>query len=183
MMEYIGVTKKNEKVYSLNKEYGVDESGMVIKIDNEKDSFIFTKYYIDMEIKRDSSIEEMRKRIVDLRKVSIDGYSLNLFDFELDGVPYIQMIKDSTEEEELTEEIKQLPLKNQFFAKNREAIVFIHIGDSSAIIKKDHRPKFHKDNDEEGNKKLIAILKSISCQFGEKYENFEELKSSGQLDF
>ncbi|MFA9240005.1 MAG: hypothetical protein ACEQSQ_08995 [Candidatus Paceibacteria bacterium] len=183
MMRSIGITEKNEKVYSLSKEFGVDESGMIIKIDNEKDSFIFTKYYIDMEIEKDSSIEEMRSKVIDLRKVSIDGYILNLFDFELDGVPYIQMIKGSSEESELAERISQLPLKNQFFAKNSEAIVFIHIGDSSAIIKKDHRPKFHKDNKEEENKKLIAILKSISCQFGDKYENFEELKSSGQLDF
>jgi hypothetical protein len=183
MLEYIGVTNKNEKVYSLSKEFGVDESGMIIKIDNDKDSFIFTKYYIDMEIKKDSSIEEMRSKVLDLRKVSIDGYVLNLFEFELDGVPYIQVIKGSPEEDELIDRVKELPLKNQFFAKNQEAIVFIHIGNSSAIIKKDLRPKFHQDNEEEENKKLIAILKSISCQFGDKYENFEELKSRGQLDF
>ena len=183
MLAHIGVTKKNEKVYSLSKEFGVDESGMIIKIDNEKDSFIFTKYYIDMEIKKDSSIEEMRSKVIDLRKVSIDGYVLNLFEFELDGIPYIQIINGAPEEEEITKRLKQIPFKNQFFAKNLDAIVFIHIGNSSAIIKKDLRPKFHEDNEEEENKKLVAILKSISCQFGEKYENFEELKSSGQLDF
>ena len=181
-MKCIGRTEKDEKIYSLNDMYGVDESGMIIEVDHKRDTFVFTKYYIDMDIKRNSSIEKMRERIVDLRKAQIDGYTLNLFDFEMDGVPYIQLIKGSPEEDQLSEKIRELPLKHQFFSRNSEAIVFIHIDGNSAIIKKDHRPKFHKDNEEEGNKKLIAILKSISCQF-EVYEDLEELKQKGELNF
>lgn len=181
-MKCIGTTEKDEKIYSLNETYGVDESGMIIEVDHKKDTFIFTKYYINMDIKRNSPIEQMRKKIVNLKKAQIDGYTLNLFDFEMDGVPYIQLIKGSSEEDELLEKIRELPLEHQFFSRNQEAIVFIHIDGNSGIIKKDHRPKFHKNNSEEGNKKLIAILKSISCQF-EVYEDLEELKQKGELNF
>ena len=181
-MRQLGITENNERIYQLSASYGVDESGMVIEVDKKKDTFVFTKYYIDMDIKRNSPIEKMRERIVDLRKAQIDGYTLNLFDFELNGTHYIQLIKGSPEEDQLSEKIRELPLKHQFFSRNTEAIVFIHIDGNTAIIKKDHRPKFHKDNDEEGNKKLIAILKSISCQF-EVYEDLEELKQKGELNF
>ncbi len=181
-MRQLGVTENNERIYQLSASYGVDESGMIVEINSENDTFIFSQYYIDMDIKRNSPIEKMRERIVDLRKAQIDGYTLNLFDFEMDGVPYIQLIKGSPEEDQLSEKIRELPLKHQFFSRNSEAIVFIHIDGNSAIIKKDHRPKFHKDNEEEGNKKLIAILKSISCQF-EVYADLEALKQKGELNF
>ena len=71
-MKQLGITKKNERVYQLSNKYGVEESGMVVEINNENDTFVFTKYYIDMDIQRNSSIEEMRNKIVDLRKVKID---------------------------------------------------------------------------------------------------------------
>jgi hypothetical protein len=168
-MRQLGVTENNERIYELSASYGVDESGMIVEIDNGNDTFIFTKYYVDMSIKRNSPIDE---------------YVLNLFDFTIDGIPYIQMINGSPEEgnSDLAEKIRKLPLKHQFFSRNPEAIVFIHIDGNSAIIKKDHRPKFHKDNSEDGNKKLISILKSISCQFG-IYEDFEDLKRRKELDF
>lgn len=184
-MKQLGVTEKNERIYQLgDSSYGIDESGMIVEIDNGNDTFIFTKYYVDMSIKRNSPIEEIREKIVDLRKVKIDEYVLNLFDFTLDGIPYIQMINGSPEEgnSDLAERIRKLPLKHQFFSRNPEAIVFIHIDGNSAIIKKDHRPKFHKDNSESGNRKLTSILKSISCQFG-IYEDFEDLKRRKELDF
>lgn len=183
-MKQLGITKKNERVYQLSNKYGVEESGMVVEINNENDTFVFTKYYIDMDIQRNSSIEEMRNKIVDLRKVKIDNYTLNLLDFSLDEVPYIQWIKGVPEDEEneVLKRVKQIPLKHQFFAKNQEAIVFIYLDGNSAIIKKNYKFKFQKDNDEEGNKKLVSILKSISCQF-EVYEDIEELKKKGEINF
>jgi hypothetical protein len=183
MTKCIGTNKQGEKIFSMYKKYAIDASGMILKIDNENDTFEFTRFYSDTPINEKTKHKDIRNSIVNLESVAIDGYSLNLVDFELDSVPYLLLIKGSSDEIELLEKIKKLPSKHQFFARNVEVAVFIHCDGNSAIIKKDHLAKFHKDNSEIGNKKLTAILKSVACQFDEKYEDFLKLKSTGQLDF
>lgn len=181
MIKCIGTSKKSEKIFGINKKYAIDASGMILKIDNENDTFEFTRFYSDTPISEITKLKDIRNSIVDLKNTIIDGYSLNLVDTELDSVPYIQLLKGSSDEKELLERIKQLPLQHQFFARNKEAVVFIHLAGDSVIIREDNKAKFHKENSELGNKKLTAILKSVSCQF-EKYEDFSRLKISG-LDF
>ena len=175
MLKIIGKTEENKRVYGLTKEYGVDESGMLLKIDKNSNSFIFTDFFIDTEITENTEIDVIKSKVLNLRRVNIDGHILNLFDFKLDNTPYIQLIKGSEDEDEVMQRVLKLPLKHQFFARNQEAKVFIHYEGNSAIINLNNKAKFHKDNTEEANKKLTAILKSISCQF-ENYENFLELE-------
>lgn len=181
MIKCIKTTKQNEEIFGLNKTYAIDASGMIIKIDNDKDTFEFTSFYSDTPISEKTTLKDIRNSIVDLKDTIIDGYSLNLIDFELDSIPYIQLIKGSSDEKEVLETIKKIPLKHQFFARNEDTVVFIHHAGDSVIIKKDNKAKFHKDNSESGNKKLTAILKSVSCQF-QNYEDFSSLKARG-LDF
>jgi len=182
LINYVGTTIDDEKIYSLSEEYGIDESGMIVKIDNERDTFVFTKFYADIKIKENTTLDEIRSKIVDLRKAQIDGYLLNLFDFTIDGEEYIQLLRGSSEEEIILEKIKSLPLQHQFFARNKDVIAFLYLSGNSVVIKKDNHLKFHKDNNEEGNKKLMALLKSVSCQF-DRYEDYNSLKKSGDLNF
>lgn len=181
-LKYLGVNENQDSIYGINENLAIDDSGMILEIDSNYDSFSYTRFYTPIDINKDTKKEDIKKSIVDLSYVRIDGYLIDMINKTLNEKEYVLIESTLLKDKKYTfSKIPGLSMKyyTDIFP---DAKLVLSLNKSVVYINKELKAVFLDTNTNKENKKLKALLKAVSAEF-ESFLNFDMIKTRKILNF